>query len=162
MPSPPGVPDFFTVSLSTCGLFSKTTWYGSAQITSSLPCLSRRYEVICAEPYHVVFENNPHVDKLTVKKSGTPGGDGMAFQNYWLDRADDYEFFIHLSHTCEGLRAIAASQTAFYWPAEARRKLFGQSYLETVGDIAGVPYDRLAPDFYPTDAERDDALEIKR
>jgi ADP-heptose:LPS heptosyltransferase len=86
----------------------------------------------------------------------------MAFQNYWLDRADDYEFFIHLSHTCEGLRAIAASQTAFYWPAEARRKLFGQSYLETVGDIAGVPYDRLAPDFYPTDAERDDALEIKR
>jgi FkbM family methyltransferase len=129
------------------------------------PPLKARFdklEVICAEPYHVIFENNPHIDKLTVKKSGTPGGDGMAFQNYWLDRADDYEFFVHLSHSCEGLRAIAASQTAFYWPAEARRKLFGQSYLETVGDIAGVPYDQLAPDFYPTDAERDNALEIKR
>jgi ADP-heptose:LPS heptosyltransferase len=118
--------------------------------------------VICAEPYHVIFENNPHIDKLTVKKQGTPGGDGMAFQNYWLDRADDYEFFVHLSHTCEGLRAIAASQTAFYWPAEARRKLFGQSYLETVADIADVPYTELNPNFYPTEDEIANAMEIKR
>jgi FkbM family methyltransferase len=133
--------------------------------SSVLPYLREQHgkmEVICADPYHVIFENNPHIDKLTVKKQGTPGGDGMAFQNYWLDRADDYEFFVHLSHTCEGLRAIAASQTAFYWPAEARRKLFGQSYLETVGDIAGVPYDRLAPDFYPTESEIENAQEIKR
>ena len=132
--------------------------------SSVFPYLRRRFgklEVICAEPYHVIFENNPHVDKLTVKKQGTPGGDGMTFQNYWLDRADDYEFFVHLSHTCEGLRAIAASQTAFYWPAEGRRKLFGQSYLETVGDIAGVPYDQLAPDFWPTKDECDNANEIK-
>ena len=132
--------------------------------SATFPYLKSRFdklEVICAEPYHVIFENNPHIDKLTVKKSGTPGGDGMAFQNYWLDRADDYEFFVHLSHSCEGLRAIAASQTAFYWPAEARRKLFGQSYLETVADIVDVPYDRLEPNFYPTDAELDNALEIK-
>jgi len=130
-----------------------------------LPYLRWKYgkvEVICSEPYHVIFENNPHIDKLTVKKSGTPGGDGMAFQSYWLDRSDDYEFFVHLSHTCEGLRAIAASQTAFYWPAAARRKLFGQSYLETVADIAGVPYSELKPDFYPTPDEIDKALEIKR
>src|SRR5215469_1349151 len=93
--------------------------------SSVLPYLQWKYgklEVICAEPYHVIFENNVHIDKLTVKKSGLPGGDGMSWQNYWLDRADDYEFFVNLSHTCEGLRAIAASMTAFYWPAKARRK----------------------------------------
>jgi len=134
--------------------------------SSVLPFLKQKYgllEVISAEPQHVVFENNPYVDKLSVKKPGEPPwGDGKSWQAYWTDRASEYAFFAQLSHSLEGLRAFNDTQTAFYWSPQTRRKLAGQPYLETVADICGVPYERLAPDFFPTPSEDADALRIKR
>lgn len=134
--------------------------------SSVLPALRERWgrvEVIAQHPQHVVFENNPHVDKLTVKHAGEPPyGDGYSWQRYWADRASEYAFFAHLSHSVETLGALTAQQTAFYWPASARRRLCGRSYLEIAADVCEVPYDRLAPNFFPTEAEDDAAAESKR
>jgi ADP-heptose:LPS heptosyltransferase len=43
--------------------------------------------------------------------------------------------------------------TAFWWPAEYRRKVCAGSYLETVHDIAGVPYE-FGPLYYTSEEER--------
>ena len=130
-----------------------------------LPYLKEKYgyvEVIACEPQHVIFENNPHVDKLSVKKPGEPPwGDGKSWQHYWADRANEFAFFAHLSHTIEGLRAFNEGQTAFWWPQNARRKFGGQSYLEVAADICDVPYDRLEPNFYPTPLETANAHKTK-
>lgn len=133
--------------------------------SSVLPGLKAKYgkvEVICAQPQHVVFENNPYIDKLTVKAQGDPKwGTGLEWQEWFRSRAKEYAFFAHLSHTCEGLRAILPNMTAFQWPASARRKFFGQSYLETVHDVCELPYDCIAPNFFPTDEEVERALLVK-
>jgi FkbM family methyltransferase len=134
--------------------------------SSVLPYLKEKYghvEVIACDPQHVVFENNPNVDKLSVKQPGVPPwGDGKSWQAYWADRASEFAFFAHLSHTIEGFRAMNEGQTGYWWPSAARRKFCGQSYIEAVADICGVPYDRLTPGFFPTEAELADAERTKR
>jgi len=131
-----------------------------------LPGLRARYgrvEVITQKPQHVVFENNPFVDKLSVYSPGDiPGGDSDAWQGWFALRAKEYAFFANLSHSCETLRALTRGQTQFYWSDRFRRKMCGQSYLETVADICDVPYETLDPRFYPTDAELAQAAESRR
>jgi FkbM family methyltransferase len=140
---------------------------GDNLIASSVfPALKKKWgnlEVICAEPQHVVFENNPHIDKLTVKAQGDPPWEnGSDWQKYWLARSREYAFFANLSHTCEVHRALTKAQTSYYWPASMRRKMCGQSYLETVADVCEVDYKDIEPRFYPTEKEVAAALETKR
>ena len=122
--------------------------------SSVLPGLRRKYgrvEVITNRPQHVVFANNPNIDKLSVRDAGDPGwGDGHSWQAWFASRSKEYDFFANLSHSCEALRALQRVQTAFWWPEEFRRKNCAQSYLETVHDICGVGYDEIAPNFFPT------------
>ena len=131
-----------------------------------LPALRARHghlEVITQRPQHVVFENNPHVDKLAVYGDGDiPGHSSDAWQSWFSTRAKEYDFFANLSHSCETMRALARGQTQFYWSDRFRRKFCGQSYLETVADICDVSYDTLEPNFYPTDVERESAAASKR
>lgn len=140
---------------------------GDNLIASSVfPALKRKWghlEVICAEPQHVVFENNPFIDKLTVKAQDDPHWEnGLEWQKYWLARSREYAFFANLSHSCEVHRALTRAQTSYYWPASTRRKICGQNYLETVADICEVDYADLDPRFYPTATEMAAAEETKR
>lgn len=135
-------------------------------VSAVLPALKKRYrylEVIASEPQHVVFENNPYVDKLTMKAQGEPPwGDGVSWQRYWLDRSKEYAFFAQLSHSCETFRVLTKVQTQYYWPAKVRRKICGQSYLESAADVVDIPYEELRPQFFPTDLERKSALDLKK
>lgn len=154
-------------STSTWACIARLGGVGDNIIASSvLPALREKYghvEVIASKPQHVVFENNPHVDRLTVFEPGfPPWGDGNSWQGFWADRAREYAFFANLSHTVETLRALSPVQTAYHWPAAARRKLCGHSYLETAADICGVSYETLAPNFFPDDLEVECALETKK
>ena len=128
-----------------------------------LPGLRAKYgrvEVITQHPQHVTFENNPFVDKLSVhQKDDLP--EGADWQKWFVTRGKETAFFANLSHSLETLRALLPGQTQFYWSAEFRRKFCGQSYLETVADICGVPYDTLAPGFFPTDEEHAQAEAFK-
>ena len=132
---------------------------------SVLPLLKQqgyKVEVITDEKNGALFKNNPHIDKLAIKKDGDlPADCGLEWQKWFRSRSSEYAKMIHLSHTIEGLLAHWPSQTAFYWPAKVRRELCGKSYLEMVHDIAEVPYEfsRL---FYPTDAEVRQAIETRR
>lgn len=127
-----------------------------------LPGLKAKYdrvEVITQCPQHVVFENNPYIDKLSVYSPGDiPGGDSEAWQGWFSTRAKEYSFFANLSHSCETMRVLVKGQTQFYWSSAFRRKFCGQSYLETVADICDVPYTTLAPGFFPTDDEHERAV----
>jgi ADP-heptose:LPS heptosyltransferase len=132
---------------------------------SPLPLLKKKFghvEVITQQPQGVVFQNNPHVDKLSfIEPSAIPQDSSGNWQNYWAGRSKEYDAFFNLSHSCETTRALFVGQTHFHWPASFRRKFCGANYLETVHDICEVPHE-FAPLFYPTDAEREQAVTTKK
>jgi ADP-heptose:LPS heptosyltransferase len=112
-------------------------------------------EMITAEPTHVVYHHNPHIDKLTVKKGGFSATD------LFNSRDSEYDIFVHASHSVEGRHALFKAMTSFWWPPEYRRQLCGGSYLETIHDLAGVPYD-MGPLFFCSEEEKAHALITKR
>ena len=124
----------------------------AASVLRPLKRLGYKVEVITNDHAHNVFLNNPFIDKLTIKKEGEiPGGED--WQKWFLSRSKEYDVFAHLSHSCEVRHGLQVAQTAFWWPPAVRRKMCAGSYLETVHDIAGVPYD-FGPLYHPTDEEK--------
>lgn len=117
-------------------------------------------EVLTQEPQHVVFENNPFIDKLVVMKKDQIPKEAWAEWHYL--RSKETDGFFHLSHSCETLTAYLPGQVQFTWPADARRKFAGRSYLEVVHDICGLDYDCISPNFYPTEEEHADAERVKK
>jgi ADP-heptose:LPS heptosyltransferase len=118
-------------------------------------------DMITSPPNHVLFHNNPFIDKLSVKREhDLPQGDQMLWQKWFESRAAEYDIFANLSHSCEALHAFFPHQTQFWWRAEYRRKLCAGSYIETVHDIVGVPYE-FGSVFFPTEQERERAAEKK-
>lgn len=130
--------------------------------SSVLPALARQFqvEVLTREPQGAVFENNPHIAKLTYLREGDLPADQLGWQHWFVKRSHEYEFFVNLSHSCETLVALVEGQTAFHWPASARRALCNRNYLEVVHDICGIDHD-FRPAFYPTAAETAQASETK-
>ena len=128
--------------------------------SSVLPLLAETHnvEVMAQEPQHVVFENNPHIAKLTVRKPGDLPADGNHWQQWFAHRGREYDRWFNLSHSCEGVLALLPGQTQFHWPAAWRRKYCGVNYLEYVHDIVGVRH-AFDPRFYPTEAETQHASE---
>lgn len=107
-----------------------------------------------------VFQHNPNIDKLSIKTKSEMAPAGLEWQKWFRGRADEYDAFAHLSHSCEGLLAFFPASTQFQWPAHVRRKIANVNYLEIVHDIAGVDYN-FGPLFYASEAERAQALETK-
>lgn len=126
----------------------------AASPLKALKRLGYMTEVITNEPNHVVFQNNPYLDRLTLKKpdKDLPQGDMNAWQQWFLSRSNEYDVFIHASHSCEGRHAFFRSMTDFWAPAPYRRSRAAGSYLETVHDIAEIPHD-FGPLFWPTAEE---------
>lgn len=141
--------------------------FGDNLIASSvLPGLKKRFdkvEVIGSDNlWGALWRNNPHIDKLTVLKDGFPAwGDGRSWQRWFVDRSKEYAFFANLSHSCEIQGVLTMAQTSYWWSDKMRRQLCAKSYLEIVHDVCDVPYDEIAPNFYPTQEERAQALETK-
>lgn len=119
-------------------------------------------EVITGAPAHQVFLHNPHIDKLSIKKTedDLPQGDLFAWQKWFDARSREYDLFSHASHSCEGRHAIFKTMTAFWWPAEVRRKVCAGSYLETAHDLLGAPYD-FGPLYFASEEEHHNALQTK-
>jgi ADP-heptose:LPS heptosyltransferase len=117
-------------------------------------------EVITQSPFHVVWENNPHIDKLSVKQINEWPTGGLEWQQWFDNRGREYALFANFSHSMEHLIALLPAQTAFYWPISFRRKLCDRSYIETVHDIIGMPHE-FGSLFYPTEAEKEKAAETK-
>lgn len=140
--------------------------FGDNLIASSvLPGLKKRFgyvEVISGKPLHVMFENNPYIDKLSALEPGFPKGvGGIDWQVWYKDRGKEYEFFANLSHSCEVTGVTMPAQTAYYWPTKYRQKMYHKSYLEIVHDICDIPYDEINPNFYPTEEEKQQAEDTK-
>lgn len=123
--------------------------------TSPLPLLAKKFdgiEVIARAPNHVVFENNPYVNKLTVWPEDEAPQDALTWQRRLAARGAEYDACYNLSHTCEAALAFLEGQTDFHRPASVRRKLCDESYLGRVHDMCEVEH-TFAPQFYPTDEE---------
>ena len=146
---------------------SRPGGFGDCLIASSVfPGLKKRYdflEVIASADMSAMYENNPYIDKLTIHERGFPGGEpgGIAWQQWYRDRSKEYAFFANLSHSCEITGVALPAMTQYWWSDRMRRSLFNRSYLEIVHDICDVPYDEIAPDFFPTDEEKEKAVETK-
>lgn len=131
--------------------------------TSVLPGLRAKYgrvEVICQAPFEGVYENNPYVDKLTVKQPDVLPKDGMAWQRWFAEQATHFRFFVNLSHSIETMLAMNQGQTQFYWPATFLRQLCAHNYVERMHEICGIPFE-FEVRFYPTEQELDEARRLK-
>src|SRR5262245_33452727 len=119
-------------------------------------------DMICNIGNHVVYLNNPFIDKLSIKDPARdlPQGDQLAWQKWFLGRSYEYDIFAHLSHSMEARHSLFPALTSYWWPAEYRRKLCAGSYLETAHDICGVPYE-FGPLYFPTEEELAYARETK-
>ena len=155
------------MSANSWACIARMGGFGDNLIASSvLPGLKKRFghvEVISGKPMHEMFENNPYIDKLSALDAGQPEWkDGHSWQKWFHERSREYAFFANLSHSCEMLGVALKAQTAFWWSKQQRERMFGKSYLEHVHDICDIPYDEIAPNFFPTDAEVEQAVETKR
>ncbi len=131
--------------------------------TSVLPLLKKQgymVEVITQPPSHVVFENNPYIDKLTVKSKEDLPNNNSDWQRYWVGRSKEYDKFFHLSHSIESNLALHPDSTWFNWPDKARREKCGKSYLAETHDICDLPHE-FRPQFFPTEGELQDARRTK-
>jgi ADP-heptose:LPS heptosyltransferase len=118
--------------------------------------------MITNEGNHVLYHHNPYIDKLTVKQTDRdlPQNDLVAWQKWFESRAHESDIFVHASHSMEGRHAVFKAMTSFWWPVEYRRKICAGSYLETIHDLVGVPYD-FAPLFHASPEEWAYALQTK-
>lgn len=123
--------------------------------SSVLPGLKARWgkvEVISKAPCHEVFLNNPFVDKLTVWPKDEEIADMKVWSQAMRRRLGEYDFAVHLSHSCEGKLVFFDTQTEFDWPDKMRRKMAERSYLGYIHDICDLPHD-FAPNFFPMEHE---------
>ncbi len=133
----------------------------AASVARPMKRLGYQVDMLTAAGNHVVYWNNPFIDKLSVKEPGDlPEGDIGAWQRWFTSRAKEYDLFAHLSHSCEARHAFFQHMTQFWWSEDYRRELCAGSYIETVHDIAGVPYE-FGPLFFPTDEEKERAADTK-
>ena len=69
---------------------------------SSLTGLKKKglkVEVLSNEHFYHVFENNPYIDKLSVRTNSEVPIDMEGWQRWFAGRADEYDVFAHLSHS---------------------------------------------------------------
>jgi ADP-heptose:LPS heptosyltransferase len=121
-------------------------------VSSVLPLLKRDgylIEVITNATAGEVFENNPFIDKLTIKKDEDLPNNAADWQQWFVKRSKEYDRFHHLSNSIEGNLALNPDSTGFWWSDEVRRKKCGNSYLAETHDICGLPHE-FAPGFFPT------------
>lgn len=132
---------------------------------SVLPGLKKQgymTEVITQDPQSVVFENNPYLDKLTIKSARElPQDNQLNWQKYWWSRSMEFKKFVNLSHSVEVLLARFPADTAFWWPFEYRRKMCGHSYLDAAHDVVDVPRE-FGPLFFPTEEEEADIASFRK
>jgi FkbM family methyltransferase len=133
---------------------------------SVLPMLSQqgyKVEVITNKTASAVFENNPHINKLsTCEDDDQPPTGSLEWHKWFVKRGHEYEGgLFHLSHTIEVSLALAAAQVQFWWSPAMRRRLCDKSYLEMAADVCGVDYNFGDPLYYPTPAETARALADK-
>lgn len=133
----------------------------AASVFKSLKKMGYSLDVITASPNHVVYLHNPYIDKLSIKADGDIPKDLLAWQAWFASRAKEYDLFLHASHSCEGRHAVFETMTSFWWPDDYRRQLCGGSYIETVHDIVGAPYD-FGPLYFVSDEEKERALNTKK
>jgi ADP-heptose:LPS heptosyltransferase len=131
----------------------------AASVLRPLKRLGYKIDMITAEGNHVLYLNNPFIDKLSIKAPGDIP-EGEAWHQWFLSRSKEYDVFAHLSHSCEARHALFPASTHFWLPVEYRRKICAGSYLETVHDIAAVPYE-FGPLFFPTEEEHERAVATK-
>ena len=123
----------------------------AASVLRPLKRMGYMTEVITSEAAQVVYHNNPFIDKLTVKGDGDiPGGDNWL--KWFAGRAKEYDIFSNLSHTCEVRHSLKVGSSQFWQSPTYRRKLCAGSFLETVHDALGMPYD-FGPLYFPTEEE---------
>jgi len=155
------------------GRVTNKPWMGLARMggigdnliaAAVLPALAEKYrvDVLTNTNFGCLFENNPYVSKLTqIPDDDIPKDSMPSWQGWFAKRAHEYEYFVNLSHSCETLVALPQSQTGFYWPEKWRRQRCGKNYLDAIAEIVDVEPEFSKPLFYPTDEEREKAIETK-
>jgi len=108
-----------------------------------------------------IVRNNPYVYRIL--SYGINRLPATELTPMLLVQASQYDKFINLNESYEHAVLAVPGRTEFDWPASARRRRSARMNVEELAAlIAEVPYIPGSMWFYPTDAERQSAADLKR
>lgn len=113
------------------------------------------------EGYHVtlytsppgddIVKNDPSVDDFYLQdRDQVPNG---MLGDYWSWHKAKFDKWVQLSESVEGSMLAIPGRSIHEWPPALRHKMMNRNYLETMHEIAGVPYDPKMR-FYATEEEK--------
>lgn len=120
-------------------------------------------EMLTSTPNHVVYFNNPHVDKLSVidRETDIPHPDPKDWQDWFVQRSKQSDVFVNLSHSVELKHCLLREQGAFWWYPEVRRWHCAGNYLESIHRICRVPFE-FGPLYFASADELEQAFDYNK
>lgn len=107
-----------------------------------------------------VLKHNPYIDDWWVQdKDQVPN---QSLDPYFRILRSRFDKIVNLSESVEGSLLLIRGRSTHWMSLEARRRILGHvNYLERQHDIAGTLYEFSTSRFYPTEAERAEAVEYR-
>jgi ADP-heptose:LPS heptosyltransferase/predicted SAM-dependent methyltransferase len=138
----------------TCGVVRYGAFGDLIQTSSILAALKKEgYHVTLytSPPGDTVVKNDPNIDEFYVQdKDQVPN---HLLGEFWEWHRKKYDKWVQLSESVEGSFLALPGRSIHEWPPALRHKLLNKNYLETMHEIAGVPYEPKMR-FYATEDEK--------
>jgi ADP-heptose:LPS heptosyltransferase/predicted SAM-dependent methyltransferase len=107
-----------------------------------------------------VFEHDPHVDAFLLQDSNQVPNEDLG--PYWWRLHERFDKVLNFSQSVEWELLPTQNVIKFHYPDEARRKICNVNYFERMHDIASVPYEEMAPFFYPSAKDAEWAIKQRK
>jgi ADP-heptose:LPS heptosyltransferase len=142
------------------GIVRYGAWGDALQACSIFPILKK-------QGYHItlyttpraweVVKEDPNVDEVILQD--TDQVPNAALGPFWANEEKKYDKWINLSASVEDSLLVLENSVRARWPTEVRHKHLNINYVQLQHELAGIPYTKPLTKFYPTQAEKDLALE---
>lgn len=124
------------------------------QTSSVLAALKKQgYHVtlFTSPPGDAVVKNDPNIDEFYMQdRNQVPN---HLLGDYWEWHKKKYDKWVQLSESVEGSLLAMPGRSFHGWPPALRHSFMNRNYLETMHEIAGVPYEPKMR-FYATEEEK--------
>lgn len=138
----------------TCGVCRYGAIGDNLQVSSVLAALKREgYHITlyASPPGSDVLTNDPNIDAWYLQdRDQVPN---HRLQEFWDWHKKKYDKWVQLSESVEGSLLTIPGRAMHTWPANLRHRMLNHNYVQTMHEIAGVPY-YLEMRFYATEEEK--------
>ena len=144
----------------TCGVVRYGAWGDSLQASSVFPGLKKQgyHMTLYATPRSFeVLEHDPNIDAVILQDPDQVPN--VALGSFWQSEQKKYDKWVNLSESVEGTWLALADRMNSKWPQSVKDKYLNANYLQFQHELAEIPYNKPAIKFFPTQEEKNWALE---